>query len=328
MTQKLKSLGRGLGSLIPNKVNHGNTTLSADTLSSRRDAPQSVSTGENIDSQDRRQPVLSATNDSSIDNAKTMHVIEVEIEKIAANPYQPRNTFDHNSLEELIRSIKEHGILQPLVVSKIEDDKYELIAGERRLRAASLAEFKTVPVIIRKANNQQKLELALIENIQRKDLNPIEEAVSYKKLIAEFNLTQDEISKKVGKSLGVIANALRLLSLPSEIQNALVEGRIDKTAGRTIAGLESEQEQLNLFRELLERGINIRQLENYVKRKKISRGKSIPVFDADTQEKKDMLQSMLGTKVSIDKKNGKGKIMIEFYSEEELASIVHKICKE
>lgn len=320
MTQKFKGLGRGLGSLIPNRVSASHPHPVSPSKGEEPAQPISQSSV-----QGKRQFELSPANNNGIDAAKGMHVIEVEIGKIAANPYQPRTNFDHESLEELIKSIKEHGILQPLVVSKLEDGSFELIAGERRLRAANLAEFKTVPVIVREADKQKKLEWALIENIQRKDLNAIEEAAAYKRLTDEFDLTQDEVSKKVGKSLAVIANALRLLSLPSEIQHALAEGRIDKTAGRTIAGLESKEEQLNLFRELLERGINIRQLENYVKRKKASRGKSIPVFDAELEEKKDILQSALGTKVAIDKKNGRGKIIIEFYSEEELASIVNKI---
>ncbi|MFH0854341.1 MAG: ParB/RepB/Spo0J family partition protein [bacterium] len=314
-----KGLGRGLGSLIPNKIN---PAIDADAM---RGAAINECQKMNNDFAETENRDIQFAN---IDTAKGLRVIDVPIEKIAPNPYQPRVNFDYESLEELIKSIKEHGILQPLVVSKTAGDGYELIAGERRLRAANLAELKTVPVIVREADNQKKLELALIENIQRKNLNAIEEANSYKRLATEFNLTQEEVSKKTGKSLAVIANTLRLLTLPKEIQDALLEGRIDKSAARTIAGLDSEEERLNLFHELIERGINVRQLENYVKRKKATRyGKKISLIDADTEEKKDMLQAMLGTKVLIDKKGGKGKIGIEFYSEEELSSLVNKICK-
>lgn len=304
-------LGRGLGSLIPNKIYNAGDRDMINRVSANVSAKEAKVENEGK---------------TSLDTAKGMHILEIEIDKIKANPYQPRTDFSHDGMEDLIKSIKEHGILQPLVVSKNQDGEYELVAGERRLRASKLAELTTVPVIVREADKQKKLEWALIENIQRKDLNGIEEASAYKKLMDEFDLTQEDVSRKVGKSLAVIANALRLLTLPKIIQEALMEGKIDKSAGRTIAGLGTEEEQIKIFKELIEKGINVRQLERYVRRKRNIRKGKIDVLDFDLEEKKDMLQATLGTKVAIDKKDGRGKINIDFYSDEELAEIVNKIC--
>lgn len=303
MALKKTGLGRGLGSLIPNKIN--------------------------IEIKQQKSPKIKVNlKDEKIEPVSSVKIVDIDIEKIEANPYQPRYDFDHSDLEDLINSIKEHGILQPLVISINDRGAYELIAGERRLRSAKIAGLKKVPAIVREADSQKKLELALIENIQRKNLNPIEEAMAYKSLTKEFNMVQEAISQKIGKSLAIIANALRLLTLPQEIQAALAEGKIDKTAGRTIAGLETSDEQLKLFRQLLERGINVRQLESYVRRKKgAGKGKASSV-DFDVEDKRDMLQSALGTKVRIDKKKGKGNIIISFYSDEELASIINRVVKE
>ncbi len=318
-------LGRGLGSLIPNKINN-----SGDKDAINSSAPSAQDAGRQADrvsaTGGNDANIIETKTKSELDTAKGLRILEMETDKIKANPYQPRNDFSHDGMEDLIRSIKEHGILQPLVVTKNSDGEYELIAGERRLRASKMAELKTVPVIVREADKQKKLEWALIENIQRKDLNVIEEAVAYKRLMDEFGLTQDEVSRKVGKSLAVIANALRLLNLPKIIQEALIAGKSDKSAGRTIAGLENEEEQVKLFKELIEKGINVRQLERYVKRKKNIRKGNVEVLDFDVEEKKDMLQATLGTKVAIDKKDGRGKILIDFYSDEELAEIVNRIC--
>lgn len=315
MLNNKSGLGRGLGSLIPNRINRNDANETVDG----RDAINRISTTSNISADNGQK--------TSLDLAKGLRILEVEIENIKANPYQPRTDFNHDGMEDLINSIKEHGILQPLVVSKNAEGEYELIAGERRLRAAKMADLKNVPVIVRDADKQKKLELALIENIQRRDLNPMEECIAYKRLMDEFNMTQDDVSKKVGKSLAVIANALRLLGLPKEIQDALSQGKIDKTAARAIGGLESAEEQLKLFKELIERGINVRQLENYVRGKKRGGVKKINIIDPDLEEKNDMLQVALGTKVKIEKKGGAGKIMIDFYSDEELGEIVNKICK-
>ncbi|MFH0856806.1 MAG: ParB/RepB/Spo0J family partition protein [bacterium] len=321
MLNNKSGLGRGLSSLIPNRINNnnGNGNIDGrDVMNLPAQAGGVLATGGAVETGTK----------SELDLAKGLRILEIDIEKIKANPYQPRTDFNHDGMEDLINSIKEHGILQPLVVSKTEDGQYELIAGERRLRASKMAELRKVPVIVRDADRQKKLELALIENIQRRDLNPMEECTAYKRLMDEFNMTQDDVCKKVGKSLAVVANTLRLLGLPKEIQDALSQGKIDKSAGRAIAGLEGDEEQLKLFKELIERGINVRQLENYVRSKKRVGFKKINVIDPDLEEKNDMLQVALGTKVRIDKKGAQGKIMIDFYSEEELGEIVNKICRE
>ncbi|MFC1615396.1 ParB/RepB/Spo0J family partition protein [Patescibacteria group bacterium] len=334
MALKKTGLGRGLSSLIPNRISKNaveedvvdnyNTPPSHPLSRGGADTPQSHSLrGEVAGLSGEDEKVFSDS--EKLDGQR---ILEVAIDKIIANPFQPRYNFDHSSLEDLISSIKEHGILQPLVVTQKGENDYELIAGERRLRSAKIAGLECVPVIVRKADGQEKLELALIENIQRSDLNIIEEAMAYNKLVDEFTLTQDQISKKVGKSISVIANALRLLTLPEEIKEALSEGRIDKTAGRTLAGLSSEDEQLKLFRELIEKGLNVRKLERYVKRKKMNRPVRINLVDFESEEKMNILQDALGTKVKIDKKGDEGKIVIEFYSEEELAEIVRKITGE
>lgn len=294
-------LGRGLSSLIPNKI----------TAQSEKDNPENK----------QKTDIL-------LDKAGNINILEININKIKANPFQPRQNFNHHDLEDLINSIKEHGILQPLVVSRNKDGLYELIAGERRLRAAKIAALKTVPVIVREVNEQKKLELALIENIQRKDLNPLEEAMAYKKLMDEFSLTQENVSKKVGKSLPVIANSLRLLNLPEEVRTALIEGKIDKTAARTIAGLDNKEEQIKIFKELLEKGINVRMLENYVRSRKPAKRRKFDVVNYEIEEKRNLLQAALGTKVKIEEKGGNGKIIIEFYSNEEMAEIVKKIIQK
>ena len=163
-------------------------------------------------------------------------ISQIPVDKIKANPHQPRSNFDHESLEDLTNSIKEHGILQPLILAPAGNN-YQVIAGERRWRAAQLLNLKTVPAVVREMEEQQKLELALVENIQRQDLNPIEEAVAFQRLIDEFSLTQEEVSRRVGKSRAAVANTLRLLSLPAAIQKALMSGKINFSAARIIAGL-------------------------------------------------------------------------------------------
>jgi len=333
MALKKTGLGRGLSSLIPNKIlgqedeDLIKTPLSPPLVRGEAESKSPLSGGGHTPapSPEGNLEGRVSFNSENLDAADGQRILEIAIDKINANPFQPRNHFDHSSLEDLINSIKEHGILQPLVVTQNGEDDYELIAGERRLRSAKMAGLEFVPVIVRKADGQKKLELALIENIQRSDLNIIEEAMAYNKLLDEFTLTQDQVSKKVGKSLSVVANALRLLTLPEEIKEALSEGRIDKTAGRTLAGLSTEEEQLKLFRELVEKGLNIRKLERYVKKKKNYRSGRISLVDLDSEDKMNMLQDVLGTKVKIDKKGDEGKIVIEFYSDEELAEIVRKI---
>jgi len=276
-------LGRGLGSLIPS--------------------------GEDKKNEFTKKPVGSGR-----------EIADIAIDEIIPNPRQPRESFSHEEMEDLIASIKEHGILQPLIVSP-RDDGYELVAGERRWRAAKMAGLRTVPAIVRSVKEQQKLELALIENIQRQNLNPIEEAKAYKKLIDEFALTQEEVSKKVGKSRPQVANYVRLLELPLEIQEAAASGEIPYTQARSLLALDTPRAQIKLFKKIVRDKMTVRDTE-----KKVSAGKkTTKVKDPNLTAKEDELRSVLGTKVEIKKRPGGGQITIEFYSDEELDSLINRI---
>ncbi len=250
-------------------------------------------------------------------------VIQVPVDKIKANPLQPRSNFDHDSLEDLTNSIKEHGILQPLILTSVADGTYQVIAGERRLRAARFLELKTVPAIVRDIKEQQKLELALVENIQRQDLNQIEEAVAYQRLIDEFSLTQEEVGKRVGKSRSAITNILRLLTLPSEIQKALINGKINYSTARVIVGLPPQQ-RLKFFQKVLKQDLTVRAVENQARQVAV-RPHWRKIKDPNLAALEEKIQSVLGTKVIIKKTGEAGSIIIEFYSAEELEEIINKI---
>ena len=250
-------------------------------------------------------------------------ILKIKVEIISANPMQPRGRIDHEALEDLINSIKEHGILQPLIVSR-SGDGYTLIAGERRLRSAKILGLKTVPAIVRDTSRQEMLEIALVENLQRKNLNSIEEAMAYKKLVDEFNLNQEQVAKRVGKSRESVANTLRLLSLPLAIQKAILEEKISEGHAKAILSLPSEKPQLKLLNTILKSNLSVRKTESYSRQIKKSRF-SAP--EPEIIEKEDLLREHLGTKVKIDKKGNRGKITIEFYSEAELNQIVNNIIK-
>jgi ParB family transcriptional regulator, chromosome partitioning protein len=289
---KVTGLGRGLGSLIPKKVS---------------------------------KAAISDDNRDFLMASEQNRILQIPVEQIEANPMQPRQVFDHEDLEELIESIKVHGIIQPLIVTKARDG-YELIAGERRLRSAKVLGLATVPGIIREAGEQEKLELALIENVQRKNLNPIEKAVAYERLINEFNLTQDEAAEKLGVNRSVLANTVRFLELPEVIQRALGNGEITEGHAKIIAGLQDETEQLSLFKKIMQNNFTVRDTETErqkgtVRRANPRKTTKEPVIE----EKEDMLRSSLNTKVDINEKGGQGQINIEFYSDEELSSIVDQI---
>ncbi|HLM84331.1 MAG TPA: ParB/RepB/Spo0J family partition protein, partial [Candidatus Bathyarchaeia archaeon] len=254
--------------------------------------------------------------------------LEVSTEKIASNPQQPRHTFDEKELQELSDSIKEHGVIQPLVVVKIAPDQYELIAGERRLKASKMAGLKMVPVIVREnSGEREKLELAIVENVQRHDLNAIEESRAYKKLIEEFDLTQEEVAVKVGKSRSAVANKVRLLALPVEIQRALQDGKITEGHARSILAIENSEKQRALFELILKDNLTVRQAEEKVKEVTVGthtrRLGSMGVSPFKEEEEK--IAASLGTKVAIKKSGDGGKILIDFYSREELDGILDKI---
>ncbi len=260
-------------------------------------------------------------------------IAEIPLSQIEANPFQPRTDFDKEALDELVLSIKEQGIIQPVTVRKMGFEKYQLIAGERRLKAAKLAGLETIPSFIRVANDEQMLEMALIENIHRQDLNAIEIAISYQRLMEECNLTQEKLSEKVGKGRATIANFLRLLKLPPEVQIAVRDGRINMGQARTLITIEDEELQLKILHNIIENELSVRQTEQLVKelntsepaeKKREPRAK-LPEKYKDLPRK---LSDKLGTKVNFKRNyKGEGSIVIRFKSDEDLERIVEMLGK-
>lgn len=263
---------------------------------------------------------------SVVDAGQTNESNEISVSLIDVNPHQPRADFDESSLADLSASIKKHGILQPLVVSP-SGDHFELIAGERRLRAAKMAGLMMVPVIIRDVKEHEKLEIAIIENVQRANLNPVEEALSYRKLMEEFGYSQDQVAEAVGKSRSLVSNKIRLLALSTEIKRAIRDGRITEGHAKAILALDDEAKQQILFQQILSSGLNVRDTEKIAKKANSKR----PANNANTKDNlmlrqlADDLKTHLGTKVKITSARKGGKIEIDFYSQEELSRIYQKI---
>jgi len=246
---------------------------------------------------------------------------QLPVDRIDPNPHQPRTHFDHGDLEDLVSSIKEHGIISPLVVTVKPDGRYELIAGERRLRASKIAGLHEVPALVRSATEQQKMELAIIENVQRADLNPIEEAHAYLRLQNEFGLTQDEVGQRVGKSRPQVANIIRLLQLPEQIQRALMEGKIAMSNARTLLSLPSDAERLTLFEQMLAGNFTVRQTEA-----RVSHPRRVSTVDPNVTALEDQLRATLGTKVTVKRDaRGEGEVRIRFLNDEDLETIRKKI---
>jgi ParB family chromosome partitioning protein len=262
-------------------------------------------------------------------------VLEVPLALISANPHQPRRSFDEEKLKELAASIKEHGIIQPLVLSTQdvdEEQKYSLIAGERRLRAAHLAGLKTVPAVLREADSQDHLLLALIENVQRADLNPLETATAYQSLAVEFSLSHQEIGKRVGKSRTAVTNTLRLLDLPDVVQQAVRKNQISMGHARALLALPTIKGQSAALQTILTQDLNVRQTESLVTRLKGTKKTKPPKKDSKSPELKALeedLQSALGTKVRITRsKKGAGTITVHYYTDEELNTLMDQLLKK
>lgn len=254
----------------------------------------------------------------------------LKISQIQPNPDQPRKTFDTEKLQLLANSIEEHGIIQPIVVRKEENGFYTIIAGERRWRAARLAHLSEVPVVVKSFNDLAVAEVALIENLQREDLNPVEEARGYERLIKEFNLTQDDVSKKIGKSRPAITNSMRLLSLSPAVLKLLEQLEISSGHARALLGITDETEQEKLAFEIIEKDLSVRQVEKYVKDRQSQKvtPPELKPFNVAKDELETSLSAALGTKVKItQKKNKKGKIEIEFYDSDSLQKIVELLKK-
>ncbi|MCX7843324.1 MAG: ParB/RepB/Spo0J family partition protein [Clostridia bacterium] len=249
-------------------------------------------------------------------------VRELKINEIEPNINQPRKCFDDEKLLQLSESIKQHGIVQPIIVKK-EDGIYRIIAGERRWRAARMAGLSSVPVIVKELENRQVMEIALVENLQREDLNPIEEAEAFEKLIKEFDMTQEQISNIVGRSRSAVANSLRLLDLSEKIKAYIINEQISSGHARALMAIEDKELQQKAAEEVIARGLNVRETENLVKKilsKKIkqkTRKKSDELLEIE-----ESLKNIFGTKVQLLSNNKKGKIMIEYYSDEELDRIL------
>ena len=258
-------------------------------------------------------------------------VQQVSIIAIAPNPSQPRSEINDEGLEELAKSILEHGILQPLILSKsASDNQYTLIAGERRLRAAEIAGLESIPAIIREVTEQERLEIALIENLQREDLTPLEAALAYQQLNNEFNLSHEDISVRVGKSRTAITNTLRLLKLPDDVQIALHSRKISEGHARSLLGLPSKKSQIAVLQTILKNDLNVRQTEDLVRRFSGQKPKEKKEGKTVTPEEKsleDQLRTLLGTKVTLNHGKKGGTVVIHYYSEEELNALIDRFKK-
>ncbi len=289
MAVKRGGLGKGLDSLIPDKKVTKETTV-------EKKKEETVKNGEQM----------------------------MKLSMIEPNREQPRRMFEEDSLLELADSIKQYGVLQPLLVQK-KGDYYEIIAGERRWRAAKLAGIKEVPVIIREYTEQQAVEIALIENIQRENLNPIEEAMAFKRLLEEFSLKQDEVAERVSKSRTAVTNSMRLLKLDARVQQMIIDDMISTGHARTLLAIEDGEQQYNLANKIFDEKLSVRETEKLIKAlKNPKKEKEKPVIKNDFiyRDSEEKLKSKMGTKVSVNNKaNGKGKIEIEYYSEREFERI-------
>jgi ParB family chromosome partitioning protein len=271
-------------------------------------------------------------NDSGMSAVNSPMMAFIDPDEVAVNPYQPRTNFDEEALADLAQSISELGIIQPITVRKINDGSYQLVSGERRLRASKLARLTSVPAFVREANDQESLEMALVENIQREDLDPIEIALSYQRLIDEIDLTQESMSKRVGKKRSTITNYLRLLKLHPQVQGALRRREISMGHGRAIMGLEEEEDQIELLVSVLEKSLSVRATEALV-RKYLSTEKEIE-NGKDRLSKKvlnaiDDLEKGLGRNIELKStKNGSGSIQISFTSTKDLISLKKQLLGE
>jgi ParB family transcriptional regulator, chromosome partitioning protein len=254
-------------------------------------------------------------------------VATINVEQIEVNPYQPRREFDQAALEELCNSLKVHGLIQPITVRRLAEGQYQLISGERRLRASKLAGMNEVPAYIRIANDQEMLEMALVENIQRQDLNAIEVAITYQRLIDECNLTHDEMSDRVGKQRSTVTNYLRLLKLPPEIQQSLKSSLISMGHAKALLGLDDLALQLMMHRRILEGQLSVRDIEALIRSysQPKNQKKEEPVHP-ELRKIQDKLSSYFGLKVSVDRNSvGRGKIVISFQSDQQLNGILDRL---
>jgi ParB family chromosome partitioning protein len=259
---------------------------------------------------------------------------EVPVRAILPNPHQPRGFFDEQALKELADSIREHGLIQPLIVVRSGEDQYTLIAGERRWRAAQIAGLEVVPVVVKDAAPQQMLEMALVENVQRADLNPLEEASAYQQLMRDFKLTQEKVAGRVGKSREAVTNTLRLLGLPDQLKEALLQENISEGHARALLGLPSPEMQIAGLKEVTKRDLSVRETEEWVRRVNAAAQMTREAEDAEAPKKdphmaalEDDFRRSLGTKVELFRSSRGGRVVIYFYSDEELEGIYGTIVR-
>lgn len=260
-------------------------------------------------------------------------VAEMEISRISRNPFQPRESFDDERFQELVNSVRVHGVLQPIVVRSKGGGDYELVAGERRLRAAAAAGLARIPVVVRELTNEQSLEVALVENLQREDINPLDAATAYRRLIDEFGLSQEDVAFGLGKSRPAVANTLRLLTLPSEVLGYVRSGKLSEGHARAILSVEGESRQVQLCRQVVGGGLSVRETERLAREwsrptrdaaggENVSRETSPTERDPNILEIEAHLRNLLGTKVNVIKGRDRGRIEIEFYSEDDLERLL------
>lgn len=321
-----RGLGKGLGAFFGDDA--GQTAVNEEKTQEIKET-----TGKN----DEKKPAAGKAGSDKVREKIVEKVVEKIVEKpveqklkvssIEPNSSQPRKNFDEDSLNELAESIKKFGVLQPLLVQK-KDDHYEIIAGERRWRAAKTAGLTEVPVVIREYDRQQTMEIALIENVQRADLNPIEEALAYQQLIQEFHLTQEEIANRVFKNRATITNSMRLLKLDARVQQMLVEDQLSSGHARALLGLEDGESQFLVAQKIVQESLSVRDVERLVKlmgrpAKEKKKQETGPDIELIYRQLEDKLKTIMGTKVIINRKDkNKGRIEIEYYSQEELERLI------
>ena len=316
MAGRKNGLGRGLDALFPEKKSVVKESVKKATVKTENKTVVPEKTTDDTTEESNR---------STIGHKKTAMI--VKISSVEPNVNQPRKQFDEDALLELSESIKQYGVLQPLLVSD-KKDYYEIIAGERRWRAAKLAGLKEIPVIVKEFSEQELVEISLIENIQREDLNPVEEAMAYKRLIDEFHLKQDEIAERVGKSRTAVTNAMRLLKLSEKVQQMLIDEMITAGHARAILSIADKEKQKSIAMKIFDEKLSVRETEALVKRmleppKTAKKSKFSSAEDAINESLEEKMKSIMGTRVQIHrKKNDKGKIEIEYYSKDELERII------
>lgn len=251
--------------------------------------------------------------------------MQVRLDQIRANPRQPRSSFDDESLAELTESVRRVGVLQPIVLRKVAEDQFEIVAGERRFRAAQRAELTTIPAVVRSASSQAAFEMALVENIQREDISPIDRAHAYKRLMDEFGLSQEEVAIRVGKTRSAVSNTVRLLKLPQSIQDALILGTLTEAHGRALLSFSEPAIQLALFEKIVKTGLTVSALEALAKETAPKGRKKRTPGDPHWERIESGLRETLGAPVSLSRKGKGGRITIEFFSDDELARILEAV---